>query len=341
MPLKDIVGQETARRSLEGFLAAGKVPHALLFTGPNGCGKRTAAYALAQAANCAAPTGGDACGACASCRRIANRQDIDTLFFEPARLGIPKETAEEIRLEASITPNSARKKFIIVDRVDTMNPTAANLLLKTFEEPPESTVFVLLTANEHLILPTIRSRTITVGFRPLEADEAVRAAAGRTDEKIIRFLHPLAKGDVGFMLRLAEDENMKSVFADLEKLLEKRLDGNSGVSPSVIAGEFISIAGRIDMSSEDDTESTSQRKSVVFALEALLVFLDRRFSEIVGAGAGTSGGGGAIITDRHRSLCRRMETAIGTIRAIEGGGHVQLMLETMALDFIRGAAAAT
>jgi len=333
MPLKNIVGQDTARRILEGFLGRGNVPHSLLFCGPDGSGKRTTATAFAQAVNCAEPDGTDACGRCPSCSRIGKGVDMDVMYFFPTRTGILRETAEIIRREASITPNSALRKFLIIDRAEKLIPESANLLLKVFEEPPESTVFVLMTDSEHLVLPTIRSRAIKVPFKPLTRGETFEIAAGRLTEEQAEFLHPIAKGDMGFMLQLTEDENMKEVFEALEEFLSRRLDGPGPVSPALTAGEFTAIAERVDLSTDDDTESTGRRKSLVFALEVLLVLLEQRFHEVV------SGSGGQVIIDGGlEKICRLMEIVLGTIKAVERGGHTALALEMMTIDYHRAAA---
>lgn len=304
----------------------------MLFTGPNGCGKRTTALAFAQEINCPSPVNGAACGKCPTCSRIEKEIDVDAQVFKPVKLRISKESAVSLRNEAMMTPNSGTRKFLIVDEAEKMTSEAANLLLKIFEEPPERTVFIMLTANEHLILPTIRSRASVVPFRPLSMAEAIETLGSRAPRDRMDVLHPLAGGDLGFILKLAEDEEVKSVFADLEKFMDEHLAAPCAIAPSAAASEFISIASRINLGSDDDTASTSQRKSVAFALEALLVFVEKSFREIT-VGDGTREGKTAIIDTSHRQRCAWMECIMSALKAVRGGGLTPMAVESLVIDF--------
>ncbi len=303
----------------------------MMFVGPGGCGKRTTALALAQAVNCEQPVGVDACGECASCRRTGRGIDLDARLFKPTRLGYRKEEAQEIRNEAYITPNSAGKKFLILDEVDNMKAEASNLLLKIIEEPPETTVFVLLTENKHLVLPTIKSRTLSVSFRRLNPDEILKVAAGDgITEKEVEYLYPIAGGNAGTIIRLSEDRNLKDLFDDIGAELFERLLGVVPVSPSRLAEEIMVLSDRLDLNDEEDTGSVAQRKSLIGILEIMMVMLERRYMP-GGKGVFRESGGGA--GPLHLKGVALLEKILESIKSIKGGAHTQLTLENMAIDF--------
>jgi DNA polymerase-3 subunit delta' len=210
--LQDLVGQEHAVGVLERALGTGRVPHAYLFEGPTGTGKRTAALALALALDCEAPvTGGGgsavACGSCETCRRILAGTHPDVLTFAPEGTQIVMDQAQEIVALGQRRPHEARARVIILDDADRLNANAANCLLKTLEEPAPGTHLVLVTAAPDRVLATIRSRTQRVRFRRVGAAALlalgtrrelergrVEAAAALADGSVARFLE-LASAD--------------------------------------------------------------------------------------------------------------------------------------------------
>lgn len=162
----EILGHAQPKALLLRATAGRSVPQTLLFDGPDGVGKRTTALALAAAVNCAEPTvEGDACGTCSSCRRIARGQHPDIVLVAPNEKGtIPVETARDVINQASYRPFEARRRVVIVDEADALQPAAQNALLKTLEEPPPSSMFVLVTARPDTLLETVRSRSPRVRF---------------------------------------------------------------------------------------------------------------------------------------------------------------------------------
>ena len=172
MPLRDIVGHRHLLDLLGTAAVRGSLPPSLIFAGPAGIGKRAAALALAQAVNCQTPRDGDACGVCASCGRIARLVHADVLMIEPGDSGSIK--VDQIRDAIERTgyrPFEGRKRVVIVDDADAMMGEAQNALLKTLEEPPAGSMFVLVTARPDMLLPTVRSRCQQLRFGLLRADE--------------------------------------------------------------------------------------------------------------------------------------------------------------------------
>ena len=172
MPLRDIVGHRYLLDRIGAAASRGSLPPSLIFTGPSGVGKRSAALALAQVMNCPTPRDGDACGVCASCTRIARLVHADIVVVEPGESGSIK--VDQIRDAVERTgyrPFEGRKRVIIVDEADAMMGEAQNAWLKTLEEPPPSSMFVLVTARPDMLLPTVRSRCQHLRFGQLRADE--------------------------------------------------------------------------------------------------------------------------------------------------------------------------
>ena len=195
MSFSEILNQPAAVSYLQKSVL-GRVPQALLFCGPAGVGKKKAALEFAKALNCQDPEArqtGDACGQCAHCRAIAQGTYPDVAvvdFLYQARLELKKEPSdksyeEELEKELAkqqrikvdtvrdITARSQQKsavggwKIFIIDEAQTMQAEAANALLKFIEEPPQKTVWILLTDKKAAMLKTILSRCQAVQFAPL------------------------------------------------------------------------------------------------------------------------------------------------------------------------------
>jgi DNA polymerase-3 subunit delta' len=148
-------------------VAGGSLPPSLIFAGPSGIGKRETAIALAQELNC--PATGDpaaaACGSCAVCTRIARGVHPDVLIVEPGDSGSIKiEQVRDLIERAAYRPFEGKRRVVIIDEADTLMAAAQNALLKTLEEPPSSSMFVLVTSRPDALLGTLRSRCIQLRF---------------------------------------------------------------------------------------------------------------------------------------------------------------------------------
>jgi DNA polymerase-3 subunit delta' len=172
MRFRDLRGQDHAIGVLRRAVASRHVPHAYLFEGPDGVGKRAAAYGLALALTCAVEPG-EGCGACDSCRRVDAGLHPDVPLFAAETALIVIEQAQTIVAMAAARPHEAPARVIIIDEAERLNVNAGNCLLKTLEEPAPGTHLVLVTSAPDRILPTIRSRVQRVRFRALPADALV------------------------------------------------------------------------------------------------------------------------------------------------------------------------
>ena len=150
----------------------GHLAHALAFTGSPGIGKCKVAFALAQALVCERTD--EACGECGPCRRIEAGQSESLLFIEPQSGTIKLEAAAQV-LEFLALQKLGRARVVIVEQAQMLNAQTANALLKSIEEPPPETFFILLSSEISQLLPTLRSRLQNVRFSPLS--EALLAAS--------------------------------------------------------------------------------------------------------------------------------------------------------------------
>jgi DNA polymerase-3 subunit gamma/tau len=162
----EVVGQEHVTEPLSTALAAGRINHAYLFSGPRGCGKTSSARILARSLNCELGPTPDPCGVCPSCTSLApgGPGNIDVTELDAASHGGVDDT-RELRDRAFFAPAESRYRVFIVDEAHMITTQGFNALLKIVEEPPEHLVFVFATTEPDKVLPTIRSRTHHYPFR--------------------------------------------------------------------------------------------------------------------------------------------------------------------------------
>jgi DNA polymerase III subunit delta' len=181
MPFAAILGHRHACDVLRAAVASGRVPQSLLFSGPDGVGKRATALALAQALNCPRARDGDACGTCPTCQRIARGQHADVVMLDQGEAASIKIQALRDRVldVAGYRPFEAARRVFIIDPADAMTAQAQDALLKTLEEPASTTVLVLITAYPDTLLATVQSRCRRLRFGPLSRADVVRVLVER------------------------------------------------------------------------------------------------------------------------------------------------------------------
>ncbi len=191
MGFSSFLGNAKAVSAVEDMLARGRVPSALLFTGPDGVGKKTLALMLAKALNCERSKN-DFCGECPRCRRAeemiaASREDLarrremkdaqrrveglvyfDLQLIEPLTRYILIEQVRELRNVTYTHPFELPRRVFVLDEAQALHWQAVDLLLKVLEEPPETTTFILVCPNAYELRPTIRSRCLRVQFSRVE-----------------------------------------------------------------------------------------------------------------------------------------------------------------------------
>ncbi|KQY55354.1 DNA polymerase III subunit gamma/tau [Aeromicrobium sp. Root495] len=162
----EVIGQDHVTTPLRHALAANKVNHAYLFSGPRGCGKTTSARILARALNCEQAPISDPCGECQSCRDLARGGpgSVDVIEIDAASHG-GVDDARDLRERAFFSPVSSRYKVYIIDEAHMVSPQGFNALLKLVEEPPPHLKFIFATTEPDKVIGTIRSRTHHYPFR--------------------------------------------------------------------------------------------------------------------------------------------------------------------------------
>ena len=205
---ENILGQREPKRRLRRLLETDRLPHALLFSGPEGVGKRRTAEALAAALLCSSPAAGHPCGTCESCRAFSRGIHPDFFFVVPEAVG---KGARSIRIEAmralgsalARPPELAPRQVALIDDAQRMNEAAANSFLKTLEEPTGDVVFLLVTGMRAALLDTIVSRCLEIPFGPLalpELSEVLRRHGVEAEKAAA--LAALANGSAGRALAL-------------------------------------------------------------------------------------------------------------------------------------------
>ena len=216
---KDIFGQEDAVETIRRAYAADRLPHGMVFAGPAGVGKATAARALAALLLCEKPKSDVACVRCASCVAIeaGNHPDYHVITKELIRYHDKTGKSKGIDLSINvIVPELVepagrkavlgRGKVFVVEQAELMSAAAQNAMLKTLEEPAGRTLIVLLTDQPGALLPTIRSRCQVIRFAALPEALVRRELEGRgVDGKVAADAARLAGGSLGQALRWIED----------------------------------------------------------------------------------------------------------------------------------------
>ena len=288
MPFKEIVGHRRQGVLVSRSIGRRSLPPSVIFAGPDGVGKRLTAVATAQALNCTNPilvdttseSDGfdiDACGTCAACTRIARRVHADVFIIEPGETGSIKiEQVRDLVDRAAFRPFEGRRRVVIIDEAETLVTQAQNALLKTLEEPPASSVFILVTAQPDLLLPTVRSRCPTLRFGPLgltdiaavlvkrgHSEAQARAVAATADGSLRRALDASAGESVDgrdiaerVLSRVAGSDDPRRKIEGAKDLLSKT--GGGGAADR----EYVALHLRAMASLLRDVELLSTRADV-------------------------------------------------------------------------------
>src|SRR5829696_2401653 len=212
MTLRDIIGHRRLTTLIARAIERESLPPTLLFAGPSGVGKWAVARATAQAVNCITPVKSDnelatdACGKCRSCDRIARGVHVDVPMLEPDdRASIKIDVVREVLSKISYRPFEGKRRVVLIREADTLEPESQNSLLKSLEEPPPGTMFILTTAVPGALLPTVRSRCMRLRVSRLSESDVARVLAARHGlaPADARMAAALADGSIGQALALA------------------------------------------------------------------------------------------------------------------------------------------
>ena len=249
-----VLGQEQAKNMLRRMLMGDRLPHALLFHGPEGVGKKAMALYLAMAVNCLQHPW-KPCGTCNICRSFAAFQHPDLLILHPSpsdfknedeiaflqamardpyrvapplrNLTISIERVRTLQRQAILRPYGARRRVALIFDADRMRPEAANALLKTLEDPPNEMLVILSSAEPEALLPTIRSRCQWIRLTPLPDGEieAILTEQGLAPHRA-RLIARLARGRLTRAYDLCE-RNIDDYRRSALDFLHVALEGNT------------------------------------------------------------------------------------------------------------------
>jgi len=223
-----------AREQISKIFSSGKVPHALLFSGPRGIGKTSAARIVAKTVNCLEPTKeGEPCNKCDQCVSITNGSNLDILEIDAAsNRGI--DDIRDLKEKIKLAPTRAKYKVYIIDEVHMLTTEAFNALLKTLEEPPEHAIFILCTTAPEKLPETITSRCLQINFK--------RAS----EKEIIEKLEKISKEEKIEIEKEALAKIAKAVngsFRDATKILEQLSFAKGKITVDFVAEILGQITG--------------------------------------------------------------------------------------------------
>jgi len=309
MPLRQLSGHTQISRILARAVVRDSIPPSLLFSGPRGVGKRSMAVALAQLANCLAVTDDDGCGECTACRRIARGLHPDVLVLEPGDTGTIKiDTVREAIERVAFRPFEGRKRFVVIDEADALVWDAQSALLKTLEEPPSTSVFILVSARPDALLSTVRSRCPQLRFGPLTADEIANAliATHGYSEADARSVAASAGGSLGRALEEASD-----AFRDARQSAHQFLSvAARGPGPRPL------LTGAAEFAKTTKGGSGGAREIVALRLRAMASLV--RDLEVIAVGAGDGRLVNRDLVDDLRPMTRVLDRRrlLGTFAAV-------------------------
>ncbi|WP_041453373.1 DNA polymerase III subunit delta' [Anaeromyxobacter dehalogenans] len=363
MPFSELIAQERAVGSLRSALRRGSLHHAYLFGGPEGAGKARAALLLAQAANCEGGQAGpgglreDPCGACGPCRKIERglHPDVVVLAEErtmakagrwepksgraPSKDIVVDQVRDLVDHRLAMKRFEGRRRFVVIDPADAMNPQAQNALLKTLEEPPEDTTLVLVASSPDALLPTIRSRCLRVSFRPLPAD----AVAARLQEEGVpaeeaRVAAALSGGSLGRARAHAGDAARRPLRAVAQAAALRPDDAGAWLAWAADPG-----ADPAQARGKDRDRKAEVKELAPEICELMLVWL--RDVLAVQAGAGRLAVADLEPVTRRAAaalppgeVVRRRGEVLRTLRALRQNATSQLALERLMIGWFHGGA---
>jgi DNA polymerase-3 subunit delta' len=332
MTLRDIIGHRRLTTLIARAIERESLPPTLLFAGPSGVGKWAVARAAAQAVNCLEPRlrqgyGGqagdgddlpiDACGRCRSCDRIARGVHVDVIALEPDdKASIKIDVVRDVLSRTSFRPFEGRRRVVLIREADTLESASQNALLKSLEEPPPGTMFILTTAVPGVLLPTVRSRCMRLRFGRLTSNEVAAALMRDHDysDGEARAAAPLADGSLGQALALIDND--LSMFRELAMGLLQHTAARTDTPSRVQAASALHTGG-------SKKERTREDVAIVLRLMASML----RDLEAINAGADRAVLANPVLTADLERLARaysgdRARAAFGAVdRALTALGR--------------------
>ncbi|MGI9536682.1 MAG: DNA polymerase III subunit delta' [Desulfocapsaceae bacterium] len=231
-----LAGQQKVKAVLNRSLASGRIPHAYLFRGPDGVGKKLTAFLTAARLNCLGPDSNGGCGLCSSCKKLISGNHPDVVVVSPENGTIKIDRIRELCRSLSYPPYESDMRIVVIEDVHAMTPQAANSLLKTLEEPPERNLLILTAESSRELLPTIVSRCQSVTFYGLSVEECIRVIQHKVPEigsDEARLLAEMAGGSPGTALVLRQKE-LVGHYRSVVNLLETEISAEQDAVTPVL-----------------------------------------------------------------------------------------------------------
>lgn len=202
----NILGNAQHKKFLEHYLQSDSRPHALLFVGNEGLGKRMLAKAFAKSLLCFNSVGNDKCQSCKQFDIDAHPDFIEVGLLEDKKT-ILIDQVRELIAGSAFAPVLGKNKVVLIDGLDLMEKPAANAILKLLEEPPASWTIIMTATKEEKLLPTILSRVVTLRFKPLSKQEITKVFLEQIDDKEHADIYAgLSDGSIGMAVYLFEHD---------------------------------------------------------------------------------------------------------------------------------------
>lgn len=227
--MTDLLGQDSLYRQLRSALMRQSTAHAYLFAGASGTGKRTMALHFAMALLCPHASGnGQACQSCPACHKVAEGNHPDYMVFSQDKGFGVDEVRDIIVHQAGLLPYEGGRRVMVLVHADTYTPAAQQALLKTLEEPPSQTVFLLTATSPLQLLPTVRSRCVTMRMQPVASQDMVGLLTAQgIDHHGAVTLSCMAQGSVGKAFSLGQDQEEMALRKTAMDLLTMLVQGKN------------------------------------------------------------------------------------------------------------------
>lgn len=344
MTTAQIRGHQSILEMLDRALSRERLPHALLFAGPVGVGKKRVARYLAQCLFCEQTPADQlsCCQECNSCKQMAAETHPDLISIEcPADKAVlplsliigsdDKRGREGVCYEMSLRPMSGNRRIAIIDDADKMNAESANALLKTLEEPSASYLMILIASELDAILPTIRSRCQLIRFGELSSDDVSELLLEQQLTESPEQAQQVARLSGGSLAVASEllDENMQELRRNITRLLSQHPFRPQAFSQAVIKA-VDDIGGN----------TAAQRKTVHWILRFCADFYHQALQTAAGYQSGVENGSVEKFVsgfpgspeDRIEKLGSLLDRLLETEEQIDRNATISLCIECLSED---------